>query len=795
MIVATTWLGCPEEPYIGLYQNEPKAPSYSESDIRELAYMGPTEVDQGLNFGVYSERATRVDLLLFQDPEADIPSQQFTMTRFGDVWNIYVEGVGQGQHYGYVAWGPNWPEHPEWYPGSIHGFISDVDSEGNRFNPNKLLIDPYAKAIHRDHDWSKGSAASGPGRTQSTYAAASKSVFVKSDYQWSDSETQWRTARQNPDFEGHAANEVIIYEVHAKGITANPASGVEHPGTYRGLGEKAAYLQDLGITAVELLPIHEKPVDGGYWGYWTLNFFAPENSYAVENDPYRIIDEFKWMVDQLHQHGIEVFIDVVYNHTGEGGLWRSRIYADDFSPDPGTDSASVNLDPKEIASVFSFRGLDNAAYYALTEGGQEYWNNTGVGNQTRPNHTPSRKLIMDSLRFYVEDMHVDGFRFDLAGILGETDLDYNNWDDPVNTVLQDVIEDPVIKRYNTRIIAEPWTAGGNYGPLIGAYPNSISGEGIGWSEWNARYRDWWRSFLNEDDWKLNSLEADADGGFVMTGCYDYYSWNGRKPYHSVNFITAHDGFTLYDLFSYNEKRNGCGPLNPVCCDDPASSWCEIETGEVHNRSRDWGQDNEHVKRQMMRNAFTALLISHGTPMILGGDEWMRSQLGNNNAYSSGADNEWNWFRWGEWTANDDRHRMHDFVRQLITFRKNHTYALSPVDWGAGAPFSWKNAQNNGDPDWSGKHVMIHYYDASVGPELAILINMERQSTNFTLPEGRAWKRIVDTQSYYDTDAYFSTDEALDTKSSYNISLQPTDTVGGSYVVPENSIVILKADES
>jgi glycogen operon protein len=703
-----------------------------------------------------------------------------------------VEGIGTGQHYGFVAWGPNWTEHKDWYPGSIHGFVADVDNEGNRFNPNKLLMDPYAVALHRDHDWLKGSAASGPGRTQSTYAAATKSVVMTSDYTWSDGESEWRQMRQDENAQGHGWEDQIVYEVHLKGFTANAASGVDHPGTFRGMGEKAEYFKDLGITAVELLPIHEKPLDGGYWGYWTTNFFAPELSYASDQDPYEVLNEFKWMVDQMHQQGIEVWVDVVYNHTGEGGLWRERIYQDDFSVDPGTDSESVNLDPKEVATLFSFRGLDNQAYYALTESNQEYWNNTGVGNETRANHKPMRRLIMDSLRFYVEELHVDGFRFDLAGILGQRDMDYNNWDDPANTVLQDIIDDPVLQKYNTRVIAEPWTAGGNYGPLIGAYPNSSNKDGMGWGEWNARFRDWWRAFFNQDEWKLESQEADADGGFVMTACDRYYSWNGRRPYHSVNFITAHDGFTLYDLFSYNEKRNKCGPLNPVCCDDPASSWCEQDSGDSHNRSRDWGQDSEHVKRQMMRNAFVAMLISHGTPMLLGGDEWMRSQLGNNNAYSTGADNEWNWYRWGEYIANDERHRMHDFVRQMIRVRKAYPHAFTPTTYGGAAPFSWRNAGNTGDPDWGSKNLMLHYYDPAAGPELAILINMERNWTTFTLPEGRTWQRLIDTQSYFDLPAFFD-ESGNDPRTSANASVDNPQGVGANYDVAENTIVILVAE--
>ncbi|MDE0881927.1 MAG: alpha-amylase family glycosyl hydrolase [Myxococcota bacterium] len=784
-------LACPEdEPGPQRYDSKPFAADLSEEGIAALNHMGPLLKANGTNFTVYSEHAERIDLLLFDDPESAQPAKTFSMHRFGDVWSIFIEGVGLGQHYGFRAWGPNWPQHEDWFPGSIHGFAADVDNDGNRFNPNKLLIDPYAKALHREHDWGRASLASGPARTENTYGAATKGVIVRSDYAWSESETQWREARQSDNHNNHGAADLILYEVHAKGFTADPASGVTHPGTYQGIGEKAAYLADLGITAVELLPIHEKPLDGGYWGYWNTSFFAPELSYAADSRPHRLLDEFKQMVDALHAQGIEVILDVVYNHTGEGGLWRERLYLDDRSLSPGTSSASINFDPHETASIYSFRGLDNQAYYALNPDRRTYWNNTGVGNQTRPNHVPMRRLIMDSLRYYVEELHIDGFRFDLAGILGEKDGDYNNWDEPNNTVLQDIIDDPTLRRFNTRIIAEPWTAGGNYGPLIGAYPASSDGQ-TGWLEWNARFRDWWRAFVNYDDWNLNSQEGDADGGYVITAMQSTYDHNGRGPQTAVNFVTSHDGFTMYDLVTYETKRNGCTPLNPVCCDDPASSWCEQDSGDNHNRSREWGAEAEVFKRQLMRNFFTAMMISHGTPMLLGGDEWMRTQLGNNNAYSSGADNSYNWFSWGLWQADDYRHRMHDFVRKLTRWRRAMRHAVSPSAYGQGAPFAWKSPQNTDEVSWDGKAVMIHYYDASQGPEFAVLINMERQPTAFTLPAGRSWRRIIDTQSWFDDDEYLGEDNR-DLRSSYNVDLSATQPLEATYEAAGSSLVIVQA---
>ena len=519
--------GCAAEDYIRLYATEDVAPSLDWEEITELQQMGAVMVDGGVNFTVYSENATRIELLLFDDPEAELPTWQKAMVPAPDgspLYSIFVEGIGVGQHYGFVAWGPNWPYDPDWRPGTTTGFRTDVDANGNRFNPNKLLFDPWGRAIHRDHDWSSGSVASGPKRHESTYKAASKSVVVQSEYEWSDNETEWQKDFKAGELEGHDWTDLVIYEVHPKGFSMNPASNVDHPGTFRGFGEMAPYLADLGITAVELMPINEKPLDGGYWGYNNLSFFAPELSFSADfaatGDPSTIIDEFKWMVDQLHQSGIEVLIDVVYNHTGEGGLWRERLYFETYD-----DAYDVNFDPKEVAGLYSYRGLDNAAWYALSEDRQTYWNNTGVGNQTRPNHTPMRQLIMDSLHFYVEELHVDGFRFDLAGILGEPDLDYNSWVDPSETILQDILEDPRLS--HVRMISEPWTASGT-GPGIGGFPISEDGNQA-WAEWNAHFRDWWRSFVNDDAFGLNSTEG-VDGGTVMTGSQSVYGWNGRQPY-------------------------------------------------------------------------------------------------------------------------------------------------------------------------------------------------------------------------------------------------------------------------
>ncbi len=803
--------GCASSDYTRLYFTQDKAAELDWEAIADLQHLGPTLTGEGVNFGVYSANADRVELLLFDDPEADRPIQQFPMTRYGDVWNLYVEGVGDGQHYGYVAWGPNWTYDPAFVPGSTTGFRADVDEAGNRFNPNKLLIDPYAKVLSRDHDWSRGSAASGPDNAKSTYGAASKSVVVDSAYAWRDAE--WRNLRQSDDHPGHRWEDLVIYEVHVKGFSQSPTSSrwsVDHFGTYRGLGEAAAYLQDLGINAVEILPIHEKPGDGGYWGYNNISWFAPETTYSSAfqdgGEPVEIVDEFKWMVDELHAHGIEVIVDVVYNHTGEGGLWRTKLFFDDpdgdFQCDP---AAAVNLDSQEVASLLSWRGLDSSSYYVLENANQAFYDNsTGVGNQVRANHAPGRQLVLDSLRYMVEELHVDGFRFDLAAVIGEKDGEEGQyWTTPTDTTLNLVADDPVLQQYNTRIIAEPWSTAYDASTQ---YPMSAGDPEVGFGEWNGIFRDWWRNFLNDDSYPLNARIGPLDGGGVLTGSYDRYAGAGKRPYHVVNFITAHDGFTMFDLMSYTQKENGCGPLNPICCYDACSSWCDPTSGESNNHSRSWGVGNdESLKRQMMRNAFVGLLISQGTPMMLGGDEWMRTQYGNNNAYSTWSDNEWNWFRWGEWTSenrnNVYRHRMHDFVRDLLRFRKEHAYAFAANDWGSTMPIRWR-AEHGGDADggtWGSRHMMMHYEDdgSFQQPEILVLLNMEQGPTTFQLPGG-TWNVRVDTQAWYDLPGrsgeptgWFDEHPDADPFASRNVQLDVDEPVSGSYQVPARTIVILE----
>ncbi|MGI5829549.1 MAG: glycogen debranching protein [Bradymonadia bacterium] len=756
------FVGACDEGGARMYKTSAIAPSYqSWAAEKYMDILGASVVDKGVNFAVYSENATRIELLLFSDPEAARPRMRIPMTKAkSNVWTAYVEGLGVGQHYGYIAWGPNWPYTEEFYPGSTMGYITDCDEHGNRFNPNKLLIDPYTLRIHRDFDWSKGNPASGSARHVSSWGAAAKSVVIRSEYQWSENERRWREMRMRGDAGSQKQSDLIVYEVHAKGFTAGSDSKVSVPGTFKGVGDKAKYLKELGITAVELLPIMEKTDDGTYWGYNTLAFFVPEQRYADPNNKKlnAVMDEFKAMVDALHAEGIEVILDIVYNHTGEGGFWRSKLKKYNTSFSYGWDE---HFDDVTSASIFSFRGLDNAAYYELGSdtspelGKCAYRDDTGVGNQVRTNHVPFRRLILDNLRFWVEEMHVDGFRFDLATVLGMKDLE--PWIfDPENTVVQDIIDDPVLKKYNTRLIAEPWHFGA-YG--VGKFPKSKTDAEFAWFDWNDKFRNMWREFINGDSLAVGHNEGISIGG-ALTGSAELFRGGGRKPFHSVNFITAHDGFTLFDLVSYNQKHNMGGPLNPICLSNPASPFCDTTSGDDNNRSRNWCPGDEQngckdpegyaVKRQMVRNFFAALLFSQGTPMILGGDEWMRTQYGNNNAYSDSADNEFNWFRWGDWAPDNERQRMYDFVKNAISLRKELAPRFSPESY---EDIDWRGSDGN-PPDWGSRHIMMYWPPKEGLAAVALCINMEgdpNRVVSFQLPEvPGGWQVAVDTQLHYDS---------------------------------------------
>jgi isoamylase len=567
--------------------------------------LGATWDGHGTNFALFSEAAYGVDLCLF-DPdgaETRLPLPELT----AHVWHGYVPGVGPGQHYGFRAHGPYRP------------------ASGQRFNPAKLLVDPYARAIDSSSadgglDWdgsvfgyAYGASDDLPDDRDSA-AHVPQAVVADPDFSWGDDRLPRRPW-----------HETVIYEVHVKGFTArHPDVPLTQRGTYAGLASPAAvaHLTDLGVTAVELLPVHHFVSEQGlvargltnYWGYNSIAYFAPHGAYSSSGSRGEQVREFKAMVRTLHAAGIEVILDVVYNHTAEGS---------------------------HLGPTLSFRGIDNAAYYRLVEDDPRlYMDYTGTGNTLNARHPEVLHLIMDSLRYWVNEMHVDGFRFDLASALARGLHEV----DRLSSFFDLIHQDPVIS--TVKLIAEPWDVGeGGY--QVGNFP-------VLWTEWNGKYRDGVRDF-----WRGHGTSL-AEMGYRLSGSSDLYQDDGRAPSASVNFITAHDGFTLRDLVSYNSKHNlHNGEGNRDGTDDNRSWNCGVE-GPT---------DDAHVldlRRRQQRNLLATLLLSQGVPMLVSGDELDRTQHGNNNAYCQ--DNELNWI---DWDLDDEARDLLDVTRRLITLRRDH----------------------------------------------------------------------------------------------------------------------------
>jgi isoamylase len=559
---------------------------------------------KGTNFALFSENATGVELCLFDREGKESRLNLKEVSNF--VWHGYVPGVNPGQRYGYRVHGPYDP------------------NRGYRFNANKLLIDPYAKAIDGDvgngpelfgYDWNSPNQDLSFSELDSA-PLMPKSVVIDESFDWEGDHllrTPW--------------HETIIYEVHVKGFTKlHPDIPKELRGTYAGMAHPAAieHLQRLGITAVELMPIHHFLAYPGhladkklknYWGYDSINYFAPYAGYSSSGTLGEQVTEFKEMVKALHRAGIEVILDVVYNHTGEGN---------------------------HMGPTLSLRGIDNGAYYRLVEGNERYYMDfTGCGNSLLMRHPQVLKMIMDSLRYWVSEMHIDGFRFDLASALARELYEVNSL-----AAFFDIIhQDPILA--DVKLIAEPWDVGDG-GYQVGNFP-------VLWSEWNGKYRDTVRDFWRGED------ETLGEFAYRLTGSPDlYFQTNGRRPNASINFVTAHDGFTLNDLVSYNEKHNEENGENS-------------QDGESHNRSWNCGVEGEtndsevlDLRERQRRNFLVTLMLSQGIPMLLGGDEIGRSQRGNNNAYCQ--DNEISWFNWDLVKGNED---LVNFCRELVYFRRQH----------------------------------------------------------------------------------------------------------------------------
>ncbi|HWN65052.1 MAG TPA: glycogen debranching protein GlgX [Candidatus Binatus sp.] len=573
--------------------------------------LGATWLGNGVNFALFSEAATSVDLCLFDNIDATQENVRIPVTEHTDqVWHVFLPDVRPRQLYGFRVSGPYDPE------------------RGLRFNSAKLLLDPYAKAIAGEVNWADemfGYVVGGEHEdlTQDFRDDAwgvPKSVVIDNAFDW-----------QGDGKPGIPLHKSLIYEVHVKGFSKLwPEMPEELRGTYAGLGSAAAidYLTKLGVTAVELLPVHahiddKVLIDRGlknYWGYNTIGFFAPHAAYSSSGQLGEQVTEFKSMVRNLHAAGIEVILDVVYNHTAEGN---------------------------HLGPTLCFRGIDNLAYYRLRpDDPRLYLDFTGTGNTFNLLHPRTLQLVMDSLRYWVLEMHVDGFRFDLASTLARDHEGVNK----LHAFFEIIHQDPVLSQ--VKLIAEPWDVGeGGY--QVGNFP-------VLWAEWNGKYRDTMRSFWKGDEGRVGEM------AYRLTGSPDLYQHNGRRPYASINFVTAHDGFTLTDLVSYNEKHNAANGDDNSDGDNNNQSWnCGVEG------PTDDPQINALRERQR-RNFLTTLFLSQGVPMLCGGDEWGRTQNGNNNAYCQ--DNEISWFNW---ERDEKQNQLLGFTQKLIQLRKDHPVFRRP----------------------------------------------------------------------------------------------------------------------
>jgi glycogen operon protein len=667
--------------------------------------LGATWDGQGTNFALFAQHATRVELCLFDQTFGKETARIALPEQTRNVWHGYLQGVRPGQLYGY----------------RVHGRYAP--REGLRFNPNKLLIDPYARAVSGEVDWSTPVFAYRPGSrtedmTRDVHNSAGgmpKSVVVDAAFDWGDDRppsVPWP--------------ETVVYETHVKGISmCHPEVPEDQRGTYLGLAHPAIveHLRALGVTAVELLPVQHFIDDKflldrqlrNYWGYNSIGYFAPVARYASA-DRGQQVSEFKQMVKTLHAAGLEVFLDVVYNHTGEGN---------------------------HLGPTLSFRGIGNPTYYNLVAENPRYYRDfTGTGNSVNVAHAQTLKLILDSLRYWVQDCHVDGFRFDLVITLGREPQAY----DPGAAFFDIVHQDPVLSR--VKLIAEPWDVG-DFGYQVGNCP-------VLWSEWNGKYRDNLRKFWKGDAGQIAEL------AYRLSGSSDLYRLSGRGPTGSINFITAHDGYTLRDLVSYNDKHNEANGEDNQDGANDNNSW---NTG-VEGPTEDAGI--EELRARRMRTLLATLFLSQGVPMLLGGDEFARTQQGNNNAYCQ--DNEISWF---DWDLNAQARNLLEFTRGLIAFRKQHPLLrrrrFFEGIFSPGADIkdlTWFKLDGSEvvDEDWAdpeARSLQMRLAGEAIDERepaggrisdetLLVLLNAYHEHLEFKLPEAGGegtcgWERLMDTE--------------------------------------------------
>ncbi len=640
--------------------------------------LGATVYAIGINFCLYSKHATGVELLLFDSENIVHPRRVIPLdpqrNRTSHYWHVFVPGLKVGQIYAYRVHGPFAPK------------------SGHRFDSQKVLLDPYARAVVGEDIYDR-KAAILPG---DNCATALKGVVVDNrSYDWEGDRTLRIPYAKS-----------VIYEMHIGGFTQHPSSGLpeEERGTFAGIIDKIPYLQDLGITAVELLPIHQfdpqdvQPGLENYWGYSTLGFFAPHRGYSSRKDPLGPVNEFRDMVKALHRAGIEVILDVVFNHSAEGN---------------------------HTGPTLSFKGIDNETYYLLEDDNLAHYSNyTGCGNTLKASHAVVGRLILDSLRYWVSQMHVDGFRFDLASVLSR-DLAGNPLEDP--PILWSIESDPILA--GTKLIAEAWDAAGLY--QVGTFI------GDRFAEWNGPYRDHVRQFVKGDRGAVPNLAAR------LLGSPDIYHKPNREPNRSIHFVTCHDGFTLNDLVSYNQKYNEANNEANRDGTDANHSWnCGVE-GPTDNPAIN------QLRQRQIRNFLTLLFMAQGTPMLLMGDEIRRSQLGNNNAYCQ--NNDMNWFNWDDVEKEQDLLRFTQglihFTQDLKIFRVEQLLCVVQI-WHAEPHLVWHGCRLH-QPDWSeNSHSLaftLRHPDAN--EQIHVMLNAYWDALVFDLPRldpHQRWHRVLDT---------------------------------------------------
>ncbi len=704
----------------------PALPSVAAINVYGL---GPSYDSTQTNvvFRVYSSRATRIEVDLYASPMGspevlNVPLSPDSSTHVFSasipVGTLQAAGIIGPVYYGYRAWGPNWPFSVSWTKGSSAGFISDVDSQGDRFNPNKLLIDPYAHEISHDPlnaTWNDGTVyASGDSyRNLDSGDVAPKSIL------WVPASQSFGTKPTR------AQKDDVIYEVNLRGLTMNDSNvPTTVRGTYAGAALKAPYLASLGVTAVEFEPVQETQNDANdntpnstanqnYWGYGTLNYFAPDRRYASNKSAGGPTSEFQAMVKALHNQGIKVYIDVVYNHTGEGAAWV------------------VNGVTTTIYSLYSWRGLDNPTYDELTADMQYSYDNTGTGGNYNTYNTVAQNLIVDSLAYWRDTMGVDGFRFDLAPLLGNTctagcfNFSSSDSNAAINRILRELPQRPANGGSGVDLYAEPWAASGSGSYQLGNFPP-------GWSEWNGSYRDTLRQAQN--DLGVTTITTGQLATRVA-GSSDLFG--NRKPWNSTNFIVVHDGFTLNDLYSCNSANNN-------------QPWPYGPSNGGSNTNYSWDQGGAAAdQRSAARVGFAQLMLSAGTPLMTGGDEYLRSLDCNNNPFN--LDSVANWLNY-VWSG--DQSNFNAFVRGMIAFRKAHA-ALRPLDFYSNAQLLWWTpAGTTSDANYfngASNHAIAYQFNGSAlgdsSSSIYVAYNAWSDWVNFTLPSpspGNQWYRVMDT---------------------------------------------------